>query len=275
MAAALTPISRPVVVLVEDPEQGAKVYQFVNEEGAAAFEESARAGGAASLLRLMAPPPESARTLYEIEEHLAALADCTESATPEQEQAFLGDFQAALTTAEDKRDRMAQFLVHCESQAALADQEIKRLQARKAFYERTVARIEGYITMVIVSLGSDAKGKWKKLEGKTVTFAVQRNPPSTVISDETAVPLDYKSTTVTLPSRLWERLVDSLDFELGAEVLEAVKRATHAVDKTAIKAAIEAAVPDCKDLLKERQSVFHESVPGAAIAAGALRLVRR
>ena len=41
----------------------------------------------------------TALTLYDIEEHLVALTDSLETVTPDQEQEFLEDFKAALTSA--------------------------------------------------------------------------------------------------------------------------------------------------------------------------------
>ncbi len=69
-------------------------------------------------------------------------------------------------------------------------------------------------------------------------------------------------------------MLDSLDLEFRGRVLDAVKRPDSAVSKTLVKAAIEAAVPEWKELLKTQPSVYTEIVPGAAIAAGALKLVR-
>jgi hypothetical protein len=143
-----------------------------------------------------------------------------------------------LVAAVDKRDRVAQFLSHLEAQAAFAKAEIARLQERKAFFERATEKMEGYVIHVIEAIGPDAKGKYPILEGRTVTFSIKDCPPSVEIKDEAAVPADYKAITVTMPALKWEDLLDSLELEQRAGLLDAVGKPKATVSKTAIKAAI-------------------------------------
>jgi hypothetical protein len=266
------PTARPVVIATADN----KVYQFPNLETAADFEDRVREVGGTTLrlLPLAAARPEATRSLYDVEDHLAAMADTAEMVSLDEEQSFLAEFQTVLTAAAEKRDRVGQFFAHCESQVTLAHQEIDRLKKRKGFYQRAIERMEGYVTMVIVSLGPDAKGKLKRLEGNTSTFRVQRNPSTVAIENDAAVPKKYKAATVTLPAEIWEAVVDAVPLELRAQVLDAVKRAEVTISKTALNAAIAEAVPTWKDLLKEQNAICTEAVPGAAIMAGSLRLVR-
>ena len=63
-------------------------------------------------------------TLFGVEESLTALLDTAEMVDPGDEQAFLADFQAALITATDKRDRVAGRLAKLEAQQAFAAAEI-------------------------------------------------------------------------------------------------------------------------------------------------------
>src|ERR1035438_1103687 len=98
-------------------------------------------------------------TLYDAEESLTALLDTQDLVTPDQEQEFLADFEAALSSASDKRDRVAGRLAKLEAQQAYAAAEIKRLQAFKHSAELAQERLEGYVSYVIQRLGKDAKGK--------------------------------------------------------------------------------------------------------------------
>jgi hypothetical protein len=214
-------------------------------------------------------------TLYELEEHLIALADSTEMVAPEQEQEFLVEFQSSLLAAKDKRDCVGQFLAHCEGQATLAKEEIARLRKRQTSFEAAVERMEGYVLRVVQSQELDAKGKYPKLEGHTSSFGAQRNPPAVIITDEAAVPAAYKTVSITLPALLWEAVCDSLALEFRAEVLDAVRKPEVAVLKGLVKDAVAATVPDWKKELENRPSVYTDSIPGAAIAAGEFRLVRR
>ncbi len=116
-------------------------------------------------------------TLYAIEEQLTVMADTAEMVSQEQEQAFREEFRAILTAAVEKRDRVGQFLSHLEAQAAFAKAEIARLQERKIFFERAIERMERYVIQVILSIGPDARGKYPKLEGQTMTFSLKDCPP--------------------------------------------------------------------------------------------------
>ena len=69
-------------------------------------------------------------SLYSLEEQLVALAETVDLVVPEKEEAFLADFQQALSAAVDKRDRVAQFMAHLENQITFAKTEIQRLQDR-------------------------------------------------------------------------------------------------------------------------------------------------
>jgi hypothetical protein len=220
------------------------------------------------------PPPSRSLTLWDIETNLQALADSVESVEPEQEQQFLEDFRQALIQAKEKRDRVGRFLAYCEAMGDMASKEITRLQKRKDFYLRTVERLEGYVEKILRDLGQDEKGKWRKLEGDTSSFGLRNLPPSTIITDEAAVPTACKTVTVTLPAPLWEQVVDSLDMDLANQVLDAVKKPNSTVSKMLVKDAIEQKVPNWKELLKNQPSVFTPEVPGAAIAAGGTKLVR-
>jgi hypothetical protein len=198
--------------------------------------------------------------LYQIEETLATWAETAEVLPPEQEAEFIAEFAALLNSAIEKRDRMGQFMAHLEVQMGLADAEIRRLQERKQTYARALAKSEEYVTRVIQSLGTDSKGKYIKLEGNTVTFSLKRCPPSVSITDETNLPPEFKTATLTLkmPVLQWEAFLDTLDLEARALLLDAAKR-EYTPSKTAIKAALEA----------------QQVVPGAEISTGKYSLVRK
>jgi len=126
-------------------------------------------------------------TLYELEESLSLLiesAEEQEELTPELKAAIE---QYALGATE-KRDRMARFLAHCESQEELAKREIERLQDRRRRFENARVRLEDYLVGFMECRGL------KKLEGLTATLALRGCPPSVHIYDEEELPLEYKRT---------------------------------------------------------------------------------
>ena len=187
---------------------------------------------------VQALPPARSLSLYELEETLIAYGDSVDLVAEGDQQQFLADFQAALLAAAEKRDRVGWFLAHLDSQAQLADQEIKRLQNRKAAFERTHERIEAYLIHVIKNLGQDAKGKFKKLEGNTVTFSIKKCPDSVQLLDEEKIPSAFKSATVTMPLDIWNELVDALPIDRAAEIDDAIRKPVISVRKSDVKAAM-------------------------------------
>src|SRR5258708_11127713 len=139
------------------------------------------------------------------------MIESAELVTPEQEAEFQKDLATALTTAVEKRDRMGACLAQCESQAAPAAAEIKRLQDRKKGYQAVVDRLETYIIRVIEDLGTDAKGKYRKLEGRTVSFGLRGCAASVKITNEEMVPAQFKTLTITLPAVGWQTPLEVVD----------------------------------------------------------------
>lgn len=208
-----------------------------------------------------APPPlSSALTLYQIEETLAALAETAEVVPPEQEEEFVREFAAVLQQTVEKRDRMGQFLAHVETQVGLANAEIKRLQERRHAYERVLAKTEEYLVRTIQLLGTDSKGRYKKLEGNTVTFSLRNCPLSVEVVNESKIPAEFRSVTITIkmPALQWEGLLDKLDLEAHAQILDC-GQVEYAPSKARIKTALESG----------------QNVPGAGIAPRTYSLIRR
>ena len=197
-------------------------------------------------------PAVTAAPLYLIEDQLAALIETAELVSPEQEQEFCAEFQTALTAAVEKRDHVGQFLAHLEQQIDFARFEIDRLRQRKATCERVLARLENHVIETIENLGTDGKGRYRKLEGKTTTFSLRACTPSVAVTDEVAIPAEHKTLTLRLPAVTWEQLLDGLAVEQRAAVLGQVKSPEISVDKRSVKAAIDGGT----------------DVPGANLATG-------
>jgi Siphovirus Gp157 len=199
-----------------------------------------------------------ALTLYDIEEHLIALTESVETVTADQEQEFLEDFQAALTSAAEKRDRVAYHLAHLEQQQAFAAKEISRLQKFKKEREAAQARLEAYVSYCIEAQGKDKAGKYKKLEGNTTVMFLRSCPASLEVHDLDAVPLDYQSATVTMPASTWNDVLNALEEDFRERVLREVV-CNLSADKRGIKGAIEAGV----------------EIPGATLVTGKTTLMRK
>ena len=191
-------------------------------------------------LAIVPSPAVTAAPLYAIEEYLAALIETAELVPPDQEQEFRAEFELALSTAVEKRDRVGQFMVHLEQQIDFAKFEIERLRQRRTLYEHALERLERYVVGTIEHLGRDGKGKYSRLEGKTITFSLRACPPSVEVTDESAIPAEHKVLTLKLPATLWEELLDSIDLEQRANVLAQVRNPEVSIDKRSVKVAIEA-----------------------------------
>jgi hypothetical protein len=201
--------------------------------------------------------PPAALTLYQIEETLGALVDTLDIVPADQEEELVARIGEAMIQAIDKRDNMGRFLAHVDAQIEFASAEIKRLQDRKQMFERVLERTESYVVRVVKSLGLNPKGRWQRLEGRTVTFGLRKSPASVAIDDDTVVPAAYRKATIKLSAPLWEQILDALDVDLAGEVMGQVKRSDE-VSKTAIKAAIDGGA----------------AVPGAHLVEDGVRLVR-
>jgi hypothetical protein len=252
-ATKMATTSLPAVVQSGD----GKVFQFPGEAEARQFEASAQEVGGETL-RLVPATPPAARPLYDLELHLAALLDTEDLVPEDQEREYALELHATLLATVEKRDRVGQFLSHLETQIAFAHAEVKRLQDRETFYTRAFERMESYVTRVIDSLGLDAKGKRKKLEGNTITLSLHGCDKRAEVTDELAVPTKYKRVTVTLPAETWELVCDSLDLDLRDQVLSEVKSPKVEVSTSLVKADLKADV----------------AVPGAQLAGGTY-LVRK
>ena len=167
-------------------------------------------------LAVVPSPAVTAAPLYEVEEYLAALIETAELVSPEQEEEFRLELEASLATAIDKRDRVGQFMSHLEQQVDFAKFEIERLRRRRSVYELALERIQKYVIGTIEHLGRDQRGKFRRLEGRTVTFSVRECPQSVDVSDESLVPDRYRILTLKLPAVVWGELLDSLEADRRA-----------------------------------------------------------
>jgi hypothetical protein len=211
--------------------------------------------------------PTETLTLYNVEENLQSLLDTEALVDPEQEAQFKAELAESLKYAVEKRDRIAQCLLTWEHKRGAIAAEMARLKALDATYKRAEARLEKYVVGVIEGLGKDAGGKYRKLAGETAVLSVKQNPPSTVFTDEAAVPSEFKTLTITVPAQAWEHHIEVYDylraqsgylpaFNGPAAILTAINKTEVSIDKRAVKAAIEAG----------------ETVPGADVKFGELSL---
>lgn len=197
--------------------------------------------------------PVNPASLYDLEQDLVALLDTEECVPEELRKEFEQALAESLKNTVQKRDRVGQFIRHCELQQDACESEIKRLEARKQMFASVEKQMRNYVLSVIYALGKDAKDKYRKLEGQTVTFSAAKNPKGVDVVDESLIPARHKSITITLPMDAWtalQPLFDDvvLDSSLNAEdvrfvrlaIQEAKETATVTVSKSSIKQQLEA-----------------------------------
>lgn len=159
----------------------------------------------------MTPVTATSLTLYEIEDSLLALTDTDDLVSDEQRTEFEQELAIQLQTAVDKREAVGRFIRFCDVSCQNCDIEIKRLQERKKRWQNAEARMRQYVQSVIELMGQDDRGKFRKLEGRTITFSLRANPAQLDIADNSALPDKYQDITVTVPFDVWHSLVGRLE----------------------------------------------------------------
>lgn len=202
----------------------------------------------------------SGLTLYKLESDLEELISGVEQVKPEEEEAFLARFSEQLELTKEKRDRVHQFLTHCETMATAAEGEAERLRARAHMLEIAKRRVEAMVVGVIERRGLNEKGKYTTLEGNTVVMSVAKNPRKVEVLSETAIPDRYKVAKVEMRLDHFEALLSGLDIDTYAK-LEPLFTAKK----------VEVRLTDVKRDLDEEGA----GVPGATLSPRTLRLVRK
>jgi len=188
--------------------------------------------------RKLAPVSES---LYQIEDDLLALIE-TEGMVPEEKEAeYRAVLYEQLRKAVAKRDRVGQFIRHCELMAANSKEEEKRLKERRDTYQHAADKLREYVKGVLDAIGPDEKGKHPKLEGNTITFSLRNNPQGVKILDEAEIPPEYKNISIKLSAVTWETIIMALPDAQRASVIQEVDANSPKleVSKTKIKKAFE------------------------------------
>lgn len=178
--------------------------------------------------------PSRALALYEREAEVDALIDVLdEELSPDEEQELQVRLAEALQYAVDKREAFGLFLMRLDQIQGNAKRDIDRLRLRIDQIENMKARLKRYGVAAIRALGSDEKGKFRKLMGHTLTLFIRALPASVEIKDEAAIPSEFKRVSVQMPAQLYERLC-----VLAPIIAELPLKDLH-IDKEAIKKALE------------------------------------
>jgi hypothetical protein len=201
----------------------------------------------------------NALSLYSLEDTLLALLDSAETVDDSQQVAYLQDLAQAHEQALQKRRNVRAFLLWLKAQQVLCKAEADRIADLQRHYANAEKRLENYVVGVIQEFAPEPKKGAKKLECEPGVLSIRKNPDSIEITDEAAVPAEYKVLTIALPAQVWEGLLEPLDEGCRAAVISQIRRSDLSVEKKPIKAAIEAGA----------------EVPGATVRFGEFRLETR
>jgi len=181
----------------------------------------------------------NACTLYELEDHLQALANSVALAEDEPtRQLILDEIGQALRRTKEKRDAVVAFLRHCELQQEFADAEIERLEKRKTFIASVAKQLESYVVQLIEEFAAPDRKGVQRLEGNVSSLRIQRNPDSVLITDLNAIPLAFRHVTVMMPAYVWEALLERVGAEDRKVFESRVEKVEMRPDKKAIAAEL-------------------------------------
>lgn len=135
----------------------------------------------------------SSLTLYEIQDHLAALMDTVDMCeTDEQRAECNAEIDRAIELQLRKVDNVNRFFSHLDSQIELAEKEVKRIKALESVFVNLKERLELYIIR-----GMQMRNL-RKLEGDTSRLTLRENTPALEVTDEAAVPDQFKTIIETV-----------------------------------------------------------------------------
>jgi hypothetical protein len=78
----------------------------------------------------------------------------------------------------------------------------------------------------------------KKIEGREFTLRIQKNNRDSVrLTDETQMPMRYRTVSARIDGPLWERLIKSLPEDLGRSLMASIQDASPSNE--AIKSAVQ------------------------------------
>ena len=174
-----------------------------------------------------------------------------------------------------KVDAIANYLAYCEAMSEAAEARANHFIERAAMWSERMERLRDLTHKAMLDFGLD------RVEGETATFKVKKNPPSVHVNNLELIPTDLQKATITMDLELWQRILESLDFEPSIGTVHAQPR----IAEIAKLLKQRAPCPDCKG--SGLQVVMHatevcehcdgegtvpNSVPGAHLITDKTRL---
>jgi hypothetical protein len=174
-------------------------------------------------------------SLFEIDRELDGLLDEIEDEIENRGEApaeLVERFQQFCEAHGEKADRIGRFLRMMEARVQYCRSEAVRLQERARSSDRKVTQTK-YLVMYYLK-----SRELRKIEGREFTLRVQKNSQDSVrFTDETQVPMRYRTIAARIDGRLWERLIESVSEEMGRSLIASIQDASPSNE--AIKQAVQ------------------------------------
>jgi len=174
-------------------------------------------------------------SLFEIDRELDTLLDEIEDEIENRGEAsaeLLEHFQQFCEAHGEKADRIGRFVRMMEARVQYCRSEANRLQERARSSERKATQTK-YMVMYYLK-----SRDLKKIEGREFTLRIQKNSQHSVrFTDETLVPMHYRTVAARIDGPLWERLIDCVPEELSRPLMASIQDAIPSND--AIKQAVQ------------------------------------
>jgi Gp157 protein len=180
-------------------------------------------------------------SLFEIDRELDTLLDEIEEEIEGRGEASaerVERFQQFCEAHSEKADRIGRFLRMMEARVQYCRSEANRLQERARSSERKATQTK-YMVMYYLK-----SRDLRKIEGREFTLRIQKNSQDSVrFTDESQVPMRYRTVAVRLDGALWKRLVESVSDDFKRPLVASIQEAVPSNE--AIKNAVqnEIAVP--------------------------------
>lgn len=178
-------------------------------------------------------------SLFEIDRELDTLLDEIEEEIENRGEAsaeLLDRFQQFCEAHSEKADRIGRFLRMMEARVHYCRNEAARLQERARSCDRKAAQTK-YMVMYYLK-----SRDLRKIEGREFTLRIQKNSQDSVrFTDETQVPLRYRTVSARLDGLSWERVMENVPDELKRLLAASIQ--DSAPCNEAIKSAVQNQVP--------------------------------
>jgi len=174
-------------------------------------------------------------SLFEIDRELDALLDEIELEIEDRGEAsaeLVECFQQYCEAHGEKADRIGRFLRMMEARVQYCRSEANRLQERARSSERKATQTK-YMVMYYLK-----SRDLKKIEGREFALRIQKNSQDSVrFTDETQVPLRYRTVSARLDGVSWERVMENVPDELKRLLVASIQEAPPSNE--AIKNAVQ------------------------------------